>query len=289
MTTATRPLSLWPVIGLVFLAMSFIVTGDTAGKLLTGAGVAPFFVAWTRFAIAAVILLPLSGLRRAELRHLVDWRILLRALLICGGISFILTALKTEPIANVFGAFFIGPIISYVLSAVFLRETVTLRRSILLLIGFAGVLLVVKPGFGATPGLGFAMLAGVFYGGYLTTTRWLAPAFRPRLLLLSQMLAGAVFLAPLALLSQPEVLSGPQIGLIVLSAFASACGNFIVVSVSRNTAASLIAPLIYTQLIAATVAGFVVFGDLPGWVTVLGLIVIFLSGFGSLLASRRGR
>ena len=95
--------------GIVFIAMSFIVLGDTAGKLLTSAGVEPVFVAWTRFAIAALIMLPFCGLRRDEMRIFKDPRVIFRGLLISVGISCILTALKSEPMANVFGAFFIGP------------------------------------------------------------------------------------------------------------------------------------------------------------------------------------
>ncbi|MEO0753068.1 MAG: EamA family transporter, partial [Pseudomonadota bacterium] len=131
--------------GLVFTAMSFIVLGDTAGKLLTARGADPIFVAWTRFAIAAVLMLPFSGLTRSELRVFADWRIIGRAVILAVGISCILTALETEPLANVFGAFFIGPMVSFVLAVLFLGERASLARAGLLLVGFGGVLLVVKP------------------------------------------------------------------------------------------------------------------------------------------------
>ena len=107
---------------LVFLAVSLVVLGDTAGKLLTADGVHPLTVAWSRFAIACLLLLPFSGVRRHELRALLDWRLWLRGGCITAGICCILTALKTEPIANVFGAFFIGPGVSYLLAVLFLGE-----------------------------------------------------------------------------------------------------------------------------------------------------------------------
>lgn len=154
--------ALWGTLAAVVTAMTCIVAGDTAGKALTAAGAHPFFVAWARFAMAALVLLPFSGLRRAELPQLADWRILMRGALIVGGISSILTALRTEPIADVFGAFFIGPVVSYILAALLLRERVTPLRSLLLAIGFCGVILVVKPGFGAGLGMAFALLAGMF-------------------------------------------------------------------------------------------------------------------------------
>mgnify|MGYP002652508719 CR=1 FL=1 len=162
------------VLGLVALATTAIVCGDTAGKLLTGAGVQPLFVAWSRFALAALLLFWMLGLGPAGLGRLLDWRLILRAALIVGAIASILTALRTEPIANVFGAFFIGPIVAYVLSALLLGESVSWARTVMLALGFAGVLLVVRPGGEMGTGMIFAVLAGTLYGSYLAATRWLA-------------------------------------------------------------------------------------------------------------------
>ncbi|PIE12604.1 MAG: hypothetical protein CSA70_08850 [Rhodobacterales bacterium] len=272
---------------LIFTATSFVVLGDTAGKLMTQSGISPFFVAFTRFALAALCLLPFSGLTRDELPTLLHWRILLRAALIVGGICSILTALKTEPIANVFGGFYIGPVVSYGLAILFLGERTSPLRTLFLLIGFAGVMLVVKPGFGATAGMGFALLAGCFYGAYLTTTRAVAGAYRPRFLLISQLVIGSVLLTPAGLSASLPTVDPTLVALIILSAGGSAVGNFLLVQANRKADASLIAPLIYTQLISATLLGVLVFGDWPDAVSLLGLIVIACSGFGSLLVPRR--
>jgi drug/metabolite transporter (DMT)-like permease len=70
--------------------------------------------------------------------------------------------------------------------------------------------------------------------------------------------------------------------LILGSALGSASGNYLLVVVNRRAEASLIAPLIYTQLISATAVGLWVFGDTPDPVAMLGLILILLSGIGSL-------
>ncbi len=273
--------------GLVFAAVSLVVLGDTAGKLLTSGGVDPFLVAWSRFALAAIALLPFSGLTRAELPNLLDRRILVRGLFIACGISSILTALRTEPIANVFGAFFIGPVVSYILAILFLHERPSALRGVLLGLGFAGVMLVVKPGFGATPGIGFALLAGMFYGAYLVMTRVVAGVFRPRFLLISQLLIGSVALAPLAAMAELPAADLRLSLLILLSAAGSAVGNFLLVLANRRAEASLIAPLVYSQLISATVLGVLVFGDWPDIWTLAGLVVIAGSGIGSLALHRR--
>ncbi len=276
------------ILGIVVFAMTLIVIGDAAGKLLTAAGFSPIFVAWSRFTVAAVVLLPFSGLTAAELRGFLDWRIYLRALLISAGISCILTALKTEPIANVFGGFFVGPIVAFVLSSLLLKERLDLGRMLLLLASFAGVLLVVKPGFGMQVGMGFALLAGCFHGSYLVATRWLAGLYRPRFLLISQLIIGALVLFPFCLGSMPQSIDLAGTGLVLVSALGSAAGNFLLAVANRTTPANVVAPLVYSQLLAATVIGVLVFGDIPDELALVGLAVIILSGLSSLwLAGRR--
>lgn len=281
------PVALWRIGAIMVLSMTLIVGSDTAAKVLSQDGVSPIFVAWTRFALATIILLPFSGLTRADAPALRDGRVWLRAILIMAGICCILTALRTEPIANAFGAFFIGPIVAYVLSVVLLKERVTVLRSILLGLSFAGVLLVVKPGFGATVGMAFALLAGVFHGGYVVATRWVAPDYRPRLLLISQLILGALILAPFGLSALPDSLDWAGLGLILISAMGSAFGNLLLVTLSKTTPSSIIAPLIYTQLLSATAFGYLVFSDWPDWISFVGLSVIFFAGLASLALSRR--
>jgi len=271
----------------VFLAVTLVVLGDTAGKLLVINGVSPFFVAWSRFVIAAVLLLPLSGLTWAELRDLLDWRVLLRGVFIAGGICSILTALKTEPIANVFGAFFIAPMVAYVLAILFLGERPSRIRTILLALGFCGVLLVVKPGVGVSFGIAMALLAGTFYGSYLVMTKLVAGDFRPRVLLISQLLIGSLLLTPVGLSVEMPELSTHITLLLLGSAAFSAAGNYLLVIASRTAEASLIAPLVYTQLISATALGVWVFGDWPDLTSLFGLVLISVSGLGTLFFVRR--
>lgn len=271
-----------PAVALMAVAMSLIPLGDTAGKLLVEQhGFAPFFVAWARFTVGAVAAAPFLLWYWAQRRRLRDWRIYLRGALLTGGVVCILTALKTEDIGSVFGAFFVGPILSYALSVAFLGERVSPTRSALLMLGFCGVLLVVKPGFGMTPGLAFAVLAGVFYGGYLTASRWLADAAPPGLLMLAQLVFGAVVLTPAVLLDQPKVPEWPWL-LLALSGLASLLGNLLLIMAYRLGSATALAPFVYFQLIAATVLGFGVWGRLPDALALAGLAVLLTSGLASL-------
>jgi drug/metabolite transporter (DMT)-like permease len=283
----TSPYSARLVISVV-LAMTLIVGGDAAATMLTGAGFPQTFVAWTRFALAAVLLAPICGLVRTDLALFRDWRLYLRAGLIVGGIVCILTALKSEPMANVFAGFFVGPVVSYFLSALLLGERITPLRTFLLLISFAGVLLVVRPGFGMSTGMAFAILAGCFHGSYLVATRWLAAEFRPRFLLFSQLLIGAILLSPFAFSTTP-VVTWPIFGLITISALGSAGGNLLLVLVNRTTPAGVVAPLIYSQLLAAMLIGWAVFGQWPDGLSLAGVVVIMTAGISSVWFARKGR
>ena len=78
-----------------------------------------------------------------------------------------------------------------------------------------------------------------------------------------------------------------HIFLISLSAIFSAAGNYLLVLANRWAEATLIAPLVYSQLISASVSGLVVFGDWPDKIALLGLYLIIVSGCGTLILNQR--
>ncbi|WP_239479664.1 DMT family transporter [Actibacterium sp. 188UL27-1] len=273
---------------LMLLAMTCIPAGDAAGKvLMQDYGASPFFVGFSRFGLGAIVVL--AGLlvlgRRPRWRAFADWRLWLRGVLIGGGVACIVSALRTEPLANTFGAFFIGPILSYLLSAWLLKEPVTLARTILLFCGFISVLLVVQPGFGMTPGLALAVLAGLFYGAYLTASRWARDAAPAEELLLTQLVVATLVLAPLGAAWWPPF-TGASLLLITASALLSMLGNLLLILAYAQAPASRMAPLVYFQLVAATVLGWSLFGTFPDTLALVGLVGLCLSGFATVLLRR---
>lgn len=278
--------SLLPAVALIAVAQTLIPSGDVAGKILSNSyGVAPFFVAWSRFVLGALLLIPFLPRGMFDPRLYLNWRIWLRAACITGCVAFILTALRTEEMATVFGAFFVGPIISYILSSIFLKEPVSPARSALLALGFCGVLLVVRPGFDVTTGTLFALAAGCCYGGFLTCNRWLAGIAPARALLLSQLLIGSLLLTPLGLPVVPQM-TAPIAGLTFASAALSMIGNFLLIFAYRRAPASRLAPFIYFQLVAATSLGILVFQTFPDTLTLAGLTLLLVSGLSSLALKR---
>jgi hypothetical protein len=185
---------------LMIAAMSLIPLGDAAGKMLTAThGVAPVFVGWSRFALGALLLLPFLRRRDRDARAL-------RGLAHgpAGPPDRGRDPVHPDRAADRAPAECVrrllrgaDPVLRPVGGAAARR--VRPVQAVLLAVGFAGVLLVVKPGFGMTPGLALAVLAGGFYGCYLVASRWLSGAYPPRMLLMSQLVPGAVVLAPFAL------------------------------------------------------------------------------------------
>lgn len=278
----------WLFITLLLIAMTLIPLGDTAGKLLMQQGVTPTFVAWSRLFLGALLLLPLSRIRFSEISVLFDWRVLLRATFFICAVSCILKAVQTEDIATAFGAFFIGPIISYFVAAFLLKEKITLVRSSLLIIGFTGVLLVTKPGFGLTPGLAIAVLGGCFYGAMLVANRWLSDTFRPKLILLSTLILGSIVLFPFTINEIPTLNTELSL-LIFLSSIASAIGNLLIIEASRKLSATTVAPFVYFQLVAATFFSVTVFNKLPDTLSLIGLAILVSSGFASYFIASRDK
>jgi len=263
----------------MFLAMSFIPAGDTAAKLLTGTYAAePIFVSWSRFFVGTLLILPFAP--RGAWRLLRNWRIWVRAATLATGISCIQMALKVEEIATVFGAFFVGPLVSYVLAVIFLGEPVTKARSILIFIGFLGVLIVVQPGMSASTGVLWAFTAGCCYGTFLTMSRWLGHLGTPLEMTFSQLIISSLLLLPFGISHLPAP-STTITALTFASATFSLLGNLLLLYAYKHAPATRLAPLVYFQLVAAVVLGLLVFGDLPDIWTWVGITVILSAGLTS--------
>lgn len=270
---------------IMLVAMSFIPAGDAASKILTSElGVAPVYVVWTRFVIGGLLILPFTW--RAGLAVWRDWRVWARSCIIGLGISCITKALSLAPLADVFGAFFIAPMISFALSVWLLKERAHLIQALLVVIGFVGVLLIVRPGFDASAGLGWAVIAGCCYGSFLTMSRWLAGQVVLGGLMITQMIGPVILTTPFVIGQFPEMT--PQIAFLTLcSAAGSMIGNVLMLFAYRMQEASKLAPFVYFQLISAVILGWLIFGELPSAVSVIGMGLIVAAGIAVAITQSR--
>lgn len=269
------------------IGIAGIPLGDTAGKLMfLYTSVDPVFIAWSRYGLGMILVWLVFAGRGFNFSVFKDWRLWLRSGFVTAAVVSILNSIQTEPLANAFAAFFIGPIFAYFGAALLLKEKITWLRTVTLIIAFLGVLIVVRPGISMSFGLVYALMGGMFYAAFLVSTRWLSNTASPRLLLFSNLVMGTVFLTPWGVSSLPQI-DFEMSGLILWSAAASAVGNMAIVLSSSLVDGSRIAPLIYMQLIYATLFGIIFFADYPDAWTWVGLAILVSAGFASFFAQRR--
>lgn len=209
----------------------------------------------------------------------------LRAILHVGGAALIVWALSALPIATVTAIVFSSPVVVLVFSMRMLGERVSWARWIAVIIGFAGVLAIIRPG-----GVGFewALLipvaAAVASGLRDLMTRRLARSDTSiSVLFWASALMVAVTLFTIPLGWQPLTLSA-SIWLIV-NGLLNAGAHFLMIEALRLGAAGLVSPFRYTAILWATVAGFLVWQEVPDVMTMIGAAMLVVSG---VLIVRRG-
>ena len=164
------------------------------------------------------------------------------------------------------------------LAARLLGERVGPRRWAAIGVGFIGVLIVVRPGFG---GFQWSFLIPIvmaaLYAVYQILTRMIGGVDRP----ITSLLYPTVIGTTLGALPMPFVWVTPtwqDIGIGLLVGLASTMGQWVVVLAYRYADASVLAPFTYSQLIWATAGGRAVFGALPDRWTLAGAGLIIASG-----------
>jgi len=236
---------------------------------------------WARWTIQVVALLlwlgPSMGrglVRTTRLRlHLVRGAILLSS-------SFcFVTALRYLPLADATAINYSTPILVAVMAAFILHEKLTRGRIGFVLAGFAGMLLIARPGSEVlTAAALLAMASAGFYATFQILTRKLAGE-DPRVLLFIPALVGmALMTLTLPWTEIPAHVSWQHVMLLVAGSLLGTWGHFLFIHAFRRAPASGLAPFTYMQLVWATLLGWIVFGEFPGGFTLAGMGVIAASG-----------
>lgn len=239
----------------------------------------PYFIAWARYAVASLVVLPfavrLHGWRLFP-RERLGSHFLRTAFLVVAMTLFYLSMVRV-PLATTFSAYFVGPIIAAALSVVLLGERMTRRKAVSLALGFAGSLVILRPGGAVEPGVLFAFGAGIFYALYLVATRRAAMTSDPVPTLLFQCVVGTVLMTPQAWLAWSPP-ANADIGLYALLGLGSAACHFLVILAFRRADATTLAPLVYLELIGGALIGYLAFGEVPGVATIVGAACIVAGG-----------
>jgi drug/metabolite transporter (DMT)-like permease len=263
------------------VAMAGFVLNDTMMKLVF-ADLGLFQAIFLRGLLLSV-LLALLGLPRGQILHRPtrsDARALaLRVVGEIGSAVSFLTALYHMPIANATAIIQAIPLAITLAAALFFGEQVGWRRYSAIAVGFAGVVIIVRPGaegfnayaFWAVAAVGFMVLRD------LSTRRFSAAI--PTLyvaLVTAVMTAGFAGLASLTGGWQPLALR--DLGLLSASAGFLVFGYLFSIKAMRVGEVAFVSPFRYTILIWAIVLGIVVFGDIPDRWTLLGAAIVVATG-----------
>jgi len=187
-------------------------------------------------------------------------------------------AISVISLAEALTLAFVSPMIVTLLSAIILKEQVGLRRWSAVVIGFIGVLFVVRPGFNEINLATITALGcGICYAFYIISTRKLSNQDNPLLTLIFTGLSGSIVIS-LIVPFYWSWLTITQLILLISLALIGTLAHFLLILSLNYAEASKLAPLTYSEIIMNVIIGYYFFGDFPDQWIWLGLIIIVLSG-----------
>ena len=203
---------------------------------------------------------------------------LVRTILATGAMFGFFFGLKFMPLVNALTLAFTAPLIVTALSVPVLGEHVGWRRWLAVIVGFVGVLIVLRPGAGMlTPAALALLLAAFCYAGLAVSARKLATT-ESTLSLSVYVIAGPLLISSILL---PGNYAPPTLNawvLFLLAGLASAGAWVGIIGGYRRAPPSLLAPFEYTALIGAAVAGYYIWDEVPDRWVITGGAVIICSG-----------
>ncbi len=201
-----------------------------------------------------------------------------RYLLVLGLTLSFFWALSQMKLVDAIAISFAAPIFITALSVPLLREAVGLHRWIAVGIGFVGVLVMLRPGVGVFQWASIVVLVSVFfYALLMITTR----AFKSTENSATLMLYPQLGMSITGLLLAPFFWVTPglaDLGLFALAGFFGSIGVMCITQAFRLAPAAVITPFEYSALLWATLLGFLLWGDLPDLITLLGAAIVVASG-----------
>jgi drug/metabolite transporter (DMT)-like permease len=274
--------------GIVLMSISMLTIPmvDAIAKYLSSTH-SPLYISWARYVVACGVVLPVAIARyRSEFlpREQIGAHFLRTVFLMAAMTSYFL-AIARIPLATAISAYFVAPIIAMVLAVLFLGETLTRRKIFSLVLGFAGALVILRPSASMDAGLWLAIGAGGFFAFYMIATRQASLESDPIKTLAFQCLVGVVLLTPQALWTWSIPAAG-ELWLFALMGVMSAGCHFLSIVAFRYAQASILAPLVYLELLGGAVIGFFMFGDVPDVYIWIGAVTIMVAGSMTLERSR---
>lgn len=284
MAVSAQALEDRPQIGISMMLAAWFLFAlvDTSAKWLVLAGLPAFQLAFMRYAVHFVIALGVilrHGARFEQLHTDHPWQVGSRALLLISATVGNFYALNFLPLTVVSAIMFSSPIIVCVLSMTLLKEHIGPWRWGAILIGFAGVLIVIRP-FGETFHL--TMLIPLYNATaialYSLLTRRLAGVVSVETQQFFLGALGTVLLLPFALWVWVPPATTFDLWLLIGLGVGGWAGHQFLTHAHRFAPANTLMPYTYSFLIYIAALSWAVFGDAPDFWVIVGALVIVISG-----------
>ncbi len=281
--SSSRPVVNAPLVGVLYMCATAIAMLPALNAIVKYL-VAEYHmvqIIWFRcvihLAFMVLLFMPAMG-RRLFVTHR-PWLQAIRSLTQLVTFALIWCALIWAPITTVTMVLFTGPLILVGLSVPFLRERVGPRRWAAVVVGFAGVLIVIRPGAGVVHWAALLALGGAFfYAVYQIQTRKLAGHDDPRTTAVYTILLAFV----VATIAVPFFWEVPRSTVDWLAFLAlgvlGGLAHYFIIKAFQYAEASLLGPFDYGQLIGASILGYLMFGEIPDLWTWIGAAIIIASG-----------
>jgi drug/metabolite transporter (DMT)-like permease len=274
-------------IAIVLVGVFMFACVDTLNKVL-GQSHSIAQILWVRFLIFVPIALALSYKRHGGLTWRSQRPLLqgARAALLVIEMGFFVAALTYLPLADVQAIAASAPLMVVALSVPFLGEKVGWRRWSAVAVGFAGVLIIVRPGFESmSTGTILTLIGTAMWAVYQIMLR-IVGRYDPAPT--TALWTAVIGLAMTSLVVPFHWTEPSPLGwfLLLLIGILGAAGHTVFMKAFTLAPASALQPFTYTQLVLVTILGWLVFGDLPdGW-TVAGASLIVAAGLYSIYRAR---
>jgi S-adenosylmethionine uptake transporter len=267
-------------VGLGFGAFALFSISDSFVKQLHGQ-IPPFQLSFYG-SLFSWLLLPMVWRRGDAAIDLIaarkPWLWVLRgALTVVGSISSIM-AFTHLNMAEAFALIFLMPLIITLLSVVFLKEAVSLKGWLAVMLGFIGVLVILRPGFREISiGHIAALSCGLCGAGISVLLRVQRNSEKPITLFGAGIIPPMLVCGGLLLMGYTPP-SGVQWAQVAGYAVLAALANLIMIFAARLAPASVLAPTQYSQMLWGVGLGYVLFGDRLDGVTFVGIALIVGAG-----------
>jgi len=274
---------------LILVAGLFFSTLDATAKYLVRDHTL-FVVVWARYLGQMVVVTPVAWHRGGNgfwrTRHL-RMQLARSACLVLATLCFF-GALRYVPLGEGTAITFLAPMFAIVLSMPVLGEKPTRARWTAAVVGFCGILLLVRPGSAVFhPAALLLVLAAVANALYQLLTRKL-PEDATHTTLFYSALVGTIGLsAAVPFVETQDNVTMQEVFFLILLGLLAGAGHWCLTVAFQRAPASLLAPFTYLHMIWATCYGFFLFGQLPDATSGLGMAVIVLSGIGLMFHERR--